>query len=72
MHQRRHLPHHDDSCVYDVRVCDLGSEADSACLLWQVCIIDMAESISIARALALKNKYTLAPTQVCVCRSPEG
>jgi hypothetical protein len=29
-----------------------------------VCIIDMAESISIARALALKNRYTLAPTQV--------
>ena len=26
-------------------------------------IIDMAESISIARALALKNQYTLQPTQ---------
>lgn len=34
------------------------------CCAPQVCIIDMAESISIARALALKNRYTLAPTQV--------
>lgn len=32
-------------------------------ILHQVCIIDLAESISIARALALKNHYTLEPTQ---------
>jgi hypothetical protein len=43
--------------------CGLCTDCKSCCEL-QVCIIDMAESISIARALALKNRYTLAPTQV--------
>jgi sulfate transporter 4 len=41
----------------------VGSTGGTLGLAVLVCIIDMAESISIARALALKNRYTLAPTQ---------
>mmetsp|Transcript_17379 Transcript_17379/g.52010 ORF Transcript_17379/g.52010 Transcript_17379/m.52010 type:complete len:696 (+) Transcript_17379:162-2249(+) len=41
----------------------VGSTGKTLGLALLVCIIDLAESISIARALALKNKYTLAPTQ---------
>jgi sulfate transporter 4 len=41
----------------------VGSTGKTLGLAVLVCIIDLAESISIARALALKNKYTLQPTQ---------
>lgn len=41
----------------------VGSLGSTLTLAILVCIIDLAESISIARALALRNKYTLQPTQ---------